>query len=217
MTHPDELAIYLPDGAVAPPTNPYGRLVANAGVYRALARYGGYRRLHFQCRRPAAAEQLARELLVPAPVKAPAITTGSPLSTSAPSRAGTLLSGQPYLSQPAWVRRHAGRDAAYSIVGTVFAFSSAPHRELMLHSLLAPLHEWDALICSSPTLRDTVVRTLDDMGGPPARAARGAAGGPGRGRPAAPAAAPAPRDPLRRRRRRDRRASGGRSRAPGAS
>jgi glycosyltransferase involved in cell wall biosynthesis len=161
MTHQDELVIYLPDGAVAPPTNPYGRLVANAGVYRALARYGGYRRLHFQCRRPAAAGQLARELSVPASAKAPAVTTGSPLSTAVPEHAGVLLSGQPYLSPPAWVRRHAGRDAAYSISGTIFAFSSAPHRELMLQSLLAPLYEWDALICSSPTLRDTVLRTLD--------------------------------------------------------
>ena len=174
MQHPDELAIYLPDGEVTPPADAYGRLIANAGVYRALARYGGYRLLHFQCRRPVAAGQLACEVLPqeaggrgggtsgPAAAKGlPAVTVGSPLSTAAPARAGLLLSGQPYLSQPAWVRRHAGQDAAYSIAGTVFAFSSAPHRELMLHSLLAPLHEWDALICSSPTLRDTVARTLD--------------------------------------------------------
>ena len=180
MTHPDELAIYLPDGALAPPTNPYGRLVANAGVYRALARYGGYRSLHFQCRRPVEPRQLARELLLPAAGQAaddagggvpgavgsreavpPAVGTGSPLSTAAAIRAGVLLSGQPYLTEPAWVRRHAGKDAAYSIAGTIFAFSSAPHRETMLHSLLAPLHPWDALVCSSPTLERTVTRTLD--------------------------------------------------------
>ena len=107
MTHPDELAIYLPDGALAPPTNPYGRLVANAGVYRALARYGGYRSLHFQCRRPAEPLQLARELLLPAAGQAadeagggapgaggsrealpPVVGTGSPLSTAAAVRAG---------------------------------------------------------------------------------------------------------------------------------
>jgi len=171
VRHPDELTIYLPDGRVAPPQNAYGRLIANAGVYRALARYGGYRRLHFQCRKPPAPEQLRDELLLPASGRArpadraeaaaPVISSGSPVSTSPPVRSGMLLSGQPYLTEPAWVRRHGAGDAAYSIAGTVFAFSSPAHREVMLHSLLAPLHEWDALICSSPTLRDTVARTLD--------------------------------------------------------
>ena len=159
MTQPDELAIYLPEGALAPPRNAYGRLVANAGVYRALARYGGYQRLHFQCRRPVEPGQLARELQLAA--AGPVVGSGSPLSTAAPARAGVLLSGQPYLAEPAWVRRHAGRDAAYSIAGTIFAFSVAPSREAMLHSLLAPLHPWDALVCSSPTLERTVARTLD--------------------------------------------------------
>jgi glycosyltransferase involved in cell wall biosynthesis len=162
MERLDELTIYLPDGQVQPPSNPYGRFIANAGVYRALARYGGYRRLHVQCRKAAESERLAAELLLPAADGAgPDPTCGSPLSTASPIRSGVLLSGQPYLSEPAWVRRHAGRDRDYSIVGTIFAFSSPAHREHMLHSLLAPLHEWDALICSSPTLQTTVVATLD--------------------------------------------------------
>ena len=160
MHQPDELAIYLPDGQVEPPTNPYGRLIANAGVYRALTRHGGYRRVHFQCRTPAEPEQLARELRADA--TAVEITSGPLLSTAAATRAGVLLSGQPYLSEPAWVRRHAGRDADYSIVGTIFAFASATHRERMMSSALAPLHEWDAMICSSPTLRQTVERTFDE-------------------------------------------------------
>jgi glycosyltransferase involved in cell wall biosynthesis len=171
VRHPDELTIYLPDGRLAPPQDAYGRLVANAGVYRALARHGGYRRLHFQCRKPPAAAQLRDELLLAATgTPGPAgrggaggteVSSGSPVSTASPVRSGMLLSGQPYLSAPAWVRRHAGLDAAYSIAGTVFAFSSPQHRELMLHSLLAPLFDWDALVCSSPTLRRTVDRTVD--------------------------------------------------------
>jgi D-inositol-3-phosphate glycosyltransferase len=168
VAQPDELTIYLPDGGITPPLNPYGRLVANAGVYRALARHGGYRRLHFQCRRPAP-DRLCEELLWgegeppdAAPTGAPEVTSGSPLSTASAVRSGILLSGQPYLTEPAWIRRHAGADDAYSIVGTVFAFSFPAPRELSLHSLLAPLHEWDALVCSSPTLRDTVDRTVTD-------------------------------------------------------
>ncbi|MEI8084114.1 MAG: glycosyltransferase, partial [Actinomycetes bacterium] len=160
MSQPDELTIYLPDGHVAPPANPYGRLIANAGVYRALARYGGYRHFHFQGRTPAEPERLAAELLVDP--DALRISTGSLLATNSAARAGILLSGQPYLEEPAWVRRHAGHDGDYSIVGTIFAFASATHRDQMMRSALAPLHEWDAMVCSSPSLAETVARTFDN-------------------------------------------------------
>ena len=166
MTQPEELAIYLPHGQVAPPVNPYGRLIANAGVYRALVRYGGYQNIHVQSHRALPLDGLARELLADiapgaAGAAGPALSTGSPLATGVPARAGVLLSGQPYLSELAWIRRHASRDDAYSIVGSIFAFASATHREQMMGSALAPLHEWDALICSSPTLEEVVRRTFD--------------------------------------------------------
>lgn len=89
------------------------------------------------------------------------MSVGNPLQVQAAVRSGVLLSGQPYLTEPAWVRRHAGHDADYSLVGSIFAYSSPPHREQMMHSALAPVQPWDALICSSPTLRQTVVTTFD--------------------------------------------------------
>lgn len=158
MSEHDELAIWLPDGRVTPPVNPYGRLIANAGVYRVLAREGGYQHLHVQSRVPPPAGQLAAELCVGADVD---VTTGPLFSTAAAVGAGTLLSGQPYLTEPAWLRRFAGRDNDYSLVGTIFAFASATHREQMMASVLAPVHEWDALVCSSPSLRSTVERVFE--------------------------------------------------------
>lgn len=159
MPRSEELAIFLPGGQIAPPTNPYGRLIANAGAFRALAHHGGYRRLHFQSADPPAPAQLAEELGLDA--AGPEVTTGPLLSTAAAVRAGILLSGQPYLVAPAWARRYSDADSKYSIVGTIFAFASPTHREQMMQSALAPLHEWDALICSSPTLRKTVEHTFD--------------------------------------------------------
>ena len=164
----DELAIYLPNGQVAPPVNPYGRLIANAGLYRALARHGGYRKLHFQSHGALPLDRLARELLLPECGDAGtgtgsgvALGAGSPLATQAPSRAGVLLSGQPYLSGLAWIRRNAAQDDAYSIVGSIFAFASATHREQMMESAMAPLQRWDALVCTSPALEEAVARTFD--------------------------------------------------------
>jgi glycosyltransferase involved in cell wall biosynthesis len=159
MSQSDELAIYLPDGQIAPPLNPYGRLIANAGVYRALARYGDFRHVHIQSRGRPDRDQLTEELSLGSEV---AVSTGPLLGTRAATRAGILLSGQPYLEEPAWIRRHAGSDHAYSIVGTIFAFASATHRDLMMRSALAPLQEWDAMICSSPSLARTVADTFDN-------------------------------------------------------
>ena len=152
-----DLAIYLPDAVITPPHNPYGRLIANAGTYRALADHANVGDLHFQCRVPPAAEGLAGQL----GVDPGRVSVSTPLHVAGPRRTGLLLSGQPYLAEPAWIRRQAGLDTRYSIVGTIFAYSSPPHRQRMMHSALAPLHEWDALICSSPTLRSTVAETFD--------------------------------------------------------
>jgi glycosyltransferase involved in cell wall biosynthesis len=159
---PEILTIHLPRGLVAPPVNPYGRQVANAGLFRALARHGGYRGIHVQSLDPLPADRLARELFpLGTDATGVALSSGTPLSTEVPSSGGILLSGQPYLSELAWIRRHSAADHDYSIIGTIFAFASPTHRELMMESALAPLHDWDALICTSPSLKLAVQRTFE--------------------------------------------------------
>ena len=154
-----QLTLYVPDGKIAPPVNPYGRQVANAGVFRALAHHGGYERIHVQSRSPRDESELAAEFQVAeGDVQ---ITNGPLLDATAPTAAGTLLYGQSYLSEPAWIRRRAAADDAYSIVGTLFAFASASHRERMVESVLAPLQPWDAIVCSSPTLATTIGGVFD--------------------------------------------------------
>jgi glycosyltransferase involved in cell wall biosynthesis len=147
---------------VTPPANPYGRLIANAGLFRALAGYGGYRRIHVQSLDPLPIDRLERELFPTGTGAAGLVlSSGTPLSTEAPSCGGILLSGQPYLSELAWIRRHSSADGEYSIIGTIFAFASPTHRELMMGSALAPLQTWDALICTSPSLQKAVKRTFE--------------------------------------------------------
>ncbi len=162
MGYPEILTIHLPRGLVTPPANPYGRLIANAGVFRALASYGGYRRIHVQSIDPQPTDRLALELFPTGTGAAGvALSSGTPLSAEVPSKGGILLSGQPYLSELAWIRRHSSADREYSIIGTIFAFASPTHRELMMGSALAPLQDWDALICTSPSLKKAVKRTFE--------------------------------------------------------
>ena len=51
---------------VATPGNPFGKDIANAGLFRALARYGGYQALHVLHQSGATAEQLSLEFYPPA-------------------------------------------------------------------------------------------------------------------------------------------------------
>ena len=88
----------------------------------------------------------------------------SVLSSQAPVQAGTLLHGSAYLSASAWLRRHNGLERRYSLVGTFFGIAVAEARHQMLGALLSPLHPWDALICSSPTVQSAVRTMLDNMG-----------------------------------------------------
>ncbi|TXH45281.1 MAG: glycosyltransferase family 1 protein [Actinobacteria bacterium] len=147
---------------MAPPRDPYGRLVANAGLFRALAQDGGYQSLHVLSHPGSADTQSLRAELGLVDAEPPEVTVGPLFGTAAATAAGALLYGQPYLTEPAWARRHGGGDDAYSIVGSIFAFASAPHREQMLMSLLAPVWPWDALVCSSTSLRTTVQAAIDE-------------------------------------------------------
>jgi glycosyltransferase involved in cell wall biosynthesis len=160
-----ELAILLRGGDLPGSANAYGRLIANKGLFSALRQYGSFDTIHWLMARgdrPAEAvlERL-RQALGPGNCRD---QLSSPLSSEAPIQAGTLLHGSAYVSAAAWLRRHNDQERRYSLVGTFFGIAVAEVREPMLGSLLAPLHPWDALICSSPTVQSAVRTMLDNMG-----------------------------------------------------
>ena len=75
--------------------------------------------------------------------------------------AGTLLRGQPYLSELAWERGHCHGHQAYSLVGMIHTLAPPKVRELIGEVLVAPVQPWDALICTSPAVRDCLEGLLD--------------------------------------------------------
>ena len=96
------------------------------------------------------------------------VSTGSvrlsccPLTHSiAAAQSGTLLRGQPYLSELAWERgfRHGNR--SHSLVGMIHTLAPPKVRELIGEVLTAPVQPWDALVCTSPAVRDCVDQLLD--------------------------------------------------------
>jgi D-inositol-3-phosphate glycosyltransferase len=160
-----ELAILLRGGDLPGAGDAYGRLVANRGLFAALRRHGGYNAIHWLVDRTGRSAENILESLQQAlgPASGPQLLS-SPLSSQAPLRAGTLLHGSAYVGHAAWLRHHNDLERCYSLVGTFYGVAVAEARHQMLGSLLTPLHPWDALICSSPTVQSAVRSMLNNIG-----------------------------------------------------
>lgn len=88
------------------------------------------------------------------------------LNENAPAElaeAGALHLPDPSLSQQAW-RRRAGNQRAYSLTGVTHTTASAGGMDWIAGLLSAPVQDWDALICTSSVVKDTVTFVLDAQG-----------------------------------------------------
>jgi len=150
-----ELAIHHLGGGLGLGPNAFGRDVANLALYRALARYGGYERLHMLTSIETDAAGLAAALAGPTPLTT-AIESAPLLNLSRARQAGTLFRGKADLAEMAWARRGVMNDSAYSLVGLIHTIAPPLTREEIAQSSLAPVHPWDAIICTSPAVHDSI-------------------------------------------------------------
>lgn len=149
------LSIYQPSGEFQLPANPFGKDVANLELFRGLARHGGFERLAFLSLRPADPSELTRELLG-GDASSLHLTSGSVLDQAHAVEAGALLRANPDLYDLAWLRRRLVGDRAYSLVGLIHTIAPPTMRQMIAMAQVGPLHPWDAIICTSPSVRDSV-------------------------------------------------------------
>ena len=83
------------------------------------------------------------------------------MQTDAAVQAGTLLRGQPYLSELAWERGHRRWPSGLQLGWNDPYIGSPKVRELIGEVLVAPVQPWDALICTSPAVRECLEGFLD--------------------------------------------------------
>lgn len=158
----ERCAIYAPAG-VGTPKNPFGKDVANLGLYRALAQHGGFEEICFLLHNAADPRQLAAGLQLGG-AAATRITTTSVLNVEASQRAGTVFRGKADLADLAWLRRRHGADRRYSLVGLVHSIAPPAIRQYIAQASIAPVQPWDALICTSPVVRDCLATMFDEQG-----------------------------------------------------
>jgi glycosyltransferase involved in cell wall biosynthesis len=156
------LSIFHPAGRFGTKTNPFGKDVANLELFQALARHADFETLDILTAQEAPQAEVEAELLGGA--SGARIAMSSMLSTAAPKASGALLRGQPYLEELAWMRSQAGDDAAWSLIGLIHTLAPPAMRAMIARAVTAPVHPWDALICTSPSVQAATRALLEGWG-----------------------------------------------------
>jgi glycosyltransferase involved in cell wall biosynthesis len=156
---PRGCAIYSP-GIPARRSNPFGKDVANTGLWSALVRHSGLEELCFALNRDFDADAL-RQILVGDKPTATRVTTTNIFDTAAISRMGTLLRGSADLADLAWLRGQNGPASDFSLVGLIHTIAPPAVRQYIGQCAVAPVHAWDALICTSPVVRQNIFEMFE--------------------------------------------------------
>jgi glycosyltransferase involved in cell wall biosynthesis len=157
------LSILHPRGQLDLKQNPFGKDVANLELFRALARHGGFEQIDILSVLPVT-EDHVREALIEGSASTTRVVPGSALNQAAPREAGALLRGQADLQNMAWLRRVSAGDRGYSLLGLVHTLAPPTLRQTLAMSLAAPVHPWDAIVCTSPSVREAVSAMFDGWG-----------------------------------------------------
>jgi len=159
MTASNAAIHYVPAGYDTKGPKLMGRMAAGEGFLDAYLRHAAVERFYCYALERKAAEQFAAlaHSLTATPVEW--ISWANPMGLAKP---GALYVPDPGLHHHAWRRR--GHDQrAYSLTGITHTTASAGAMDMIAEFALAPLQDWDALICTAKTVRTMVETLLDEQ------------------------------------------------------
>jgi glycosyltransferase involved in cell wall biosynthesis len=139
----------------------FGKDVANQQLFRSLVRHGGFASIDFLMREPIPLPDLKRRY--GAGKDTAEVRLAGLLDHGAAARAGTLLRGGGDLEELAWFRARATGDGGYSLIGLIHTIAPYAIRQDIANASIAPIHPWDALICTSPTVQEAMLRMFDEQ------------------------------------------------------
>ena len=155
---PSNVAIhYVPAGYETKGPKLMGRMAAGEAFLDAYLRHAGVERFYCYAQERKAAEQFAAEAQGRGTTPVEWIPWSNPAGLAMP---GALYIPDPSLHDHAWRRR--GRDQrAYSLTGITHTTASSGAMDMIAEFALAPVHEWDAVICTAKTVRIMVEALMD--------------------------------------------------------
>lgn len=144
---------YTPDGYTVPSTKLMGRHMAGDGFLKAFVASESGSSIWVHAPRPQFAASFERRVRE-------AGFTGKVRSIPLDQRAGLAVPGCVYFPGPgigsfAWQRDAVG-SRSYSLCGVTHTTASHTAMDAISDLLVAPLHSWDALVCTSRAVRDSV-------------------------------------------------------------
>ncbi|HKO93914.1 MAG TPA: glycosyltransferase family 4 protein, partial [Polyangiaceae bacterium] len=147
---------YVPDGYDTSGQRLLGRQAAGEGFLRGLIAHGSSPQLYCYTESKALLEDFVRRIQ-PWTRRELNVVWVPYRDSRGLAQAGTLYRPDLVLEDQAWHRRHRGqRD--YSICGVTHTIASRRALDAIARLLLAPLQPWDALICTSRSVRMAVER-----------------------------------------------------------
>src|SRR4051812_41567420 len=150
--------LYRPEGFETTGPRLMGRQAAGEGFLKGFVQHADVERLFCYTPRREQAEQF--QAAVKANGNTRPVEWLNEVDPSSPAQAGTLYLPDPSVSQHAWRRRRFDQ-CSYSIVGITHTTASAGAMDWISGLQLSPAQDWDALICTSTVVKQTVDFVLD--------------------------------------------------------
>jgi len=156
-------SLYAPSLGLELPGQAFGKDVANRNLFRALVKHGDFESLTWLTAEAVDPGMLQQAFLPSGSTHEdlPVLRSSHLLDLYAPSQSGVLLRGQPYLAELAWMRSGFRRSEAYSLVGLIHTLAPPAVREQIGAASISPVQPWDALICTSPSVKRAVENLFD--------------------------------------------------------
>ncbi len=137
-----------------------GRQSAGESFLKGFVQHGDVDRLYCYTDHPGKFEAFKQQVRAWG-ADCPPQTWINPLTAGGLEQAGCLFYSGPGIGNFAWQRRHVGPNR-YSLCGLTHTISSMEVMQAFGDFAIAPVEPWDALICTSRSVRKTVTHVLEE-------------------------------------------------------
>jgi glycosyltransferase involved in cell wall biosynthesis len=155
------LTLYAPSAGNGLGKNVFGKDVANYSLFRALLLYGGLEQINFLTANGASAEAIRASLISDTSVKTK-VTSDHLLAIQPAKKSGAILRGSAEIASLIWDRRRHHATSDYSLIGLIHTLAPPAIRDDISKLITAPTMPWDALVCTSPSVKTAVENMFGD-------------------------------------------------------